>query len=97
MDLSNINPTLILLLCGLCGVGIVIIFILQFFSGLFDIIGGLFGFLLDIVSGGPSAWCSCFVVVLGCPVCAGIIYFSVNVVSTCGTSEAVNFCRLIGQ
>ena len=97
MTLPNIDPIILVIICGLCGVGLIGVLVLQLLGGVFDIIGGVFGFVFDIIGGGPVAWCGCLVAVFGCAICGGFFLLLVNIFSTCGTPDAVNFCRLIGQ
>lgn len=96
--LGAIDPGIILALCGLlcCGgllVGILLP-ILGFFGDILGLFGVVFEAFFDILSGGPLAWCGCFLVLFGCFICFGIVVTLVSVLSTCGTPDAVNFCRL---
>lgn len=94
MMLPEISPLLIVVVCGLCLVGFVLLMVVQLIGGVFDIFFGLFEFVGGIIEGGPIAWCGCLVLIGGCGLCAGTIYVVTQLLSTCGTPDAVNFCRL---
>lgn len=96
--LRAIDPNIVLVLCGLlcCGglfVGIVLP-ILGIFGDVIGLVGHIFGAFFDILSGGPLAWCGCFLVLFGCFICFGLVVTIISILSTCGTPDAVNFCRL---
>lgn len=83
-------------LACLCGAGLLALFVLQIFSGFFEIFFGFFSFILEMVSGGPLGFCGCFVIVGLLGIC-GVLMFSVlAVLPNCGTENAVNLCRLLG-
>lgn len=87
--------TLVLLCCGLCIGGIVLFFIFPLVTGLLEIVFGLFETLLDIANIGPLPGCGCIVLIAGCGLCGAVTLFVSNVLSTCGTPDAVNFCRFL--
>ena len=67
--LQNFDPSLLPYIgvgCALlCLVLIVIGFVLQAVSGFFDVIVGLIEIVVEILQGGPVAWCGCVLLVLG--------------------------------
>lgn len=102
MDLlQNVDPNLLFwggALCALiCGGLLVLGFVFQLVGSALDIVGGLFGAVLGILGGGPVSWCGCLVVLLGCGICGGFGLMLANALQTCGTPDAVNFCRLFGR
>ncbi len=93
--LGAIDPGIVLAICGLLCCGGIFIGIALPVLGIFgDVFGALFGVFFDIISGGPVAWCGCFFVIFGCFVCFGLVATLSSILSTCGTPDAVNFCRL---
>jgi len=82
--------------CLCCVGGIVLFFVFGFLGGIFDIISGIFELALHFLSSGPVAWCGCLALFLVCGGCAALIFFILNTLSTCGTPEAVNFCKIFG-
>lgn len=94
MDLSSINPLWGMAIAVLCCVGgVLILVVLNVIGGLFGVGLGILEIGLDLFSGGPIAWCGCLVVLLGCCGCTAITIMAIRVLSTCGTPDAVNFCR----
>ncbi|GAB4510516.1 MAG: hypothetical protein OHK0046_07520 [Anaerolineae bacterium] len=93
MTLPEIDPLILVVLCGLCGVGLVAVFLFQFLGGVLDLIFGLFGVFGNLFEAGPFAGCGCLAVLGGCGLCGGLIFLIAQVTTTCGTPEAVNFCR----
>ena len=93
----NLDPTSIALcLGGLCVVGFVGMFLLQFLGGALQIVGGLIGLVLNGLGGGPIAWCGCIVVLAIACGLLSLISYLFSVIPQCGTSQAVNLCRLLG-
>ena len=77
----------------LCVVGLVLLFVLQVATGLFEIIFGIIGAIGGILGSGP---CGCLVVIFGCGVCGLITIGLATIIPQCNTPDAVNFCRLLG-
>lgn len=93
---GSLEPlTIVILCCGLCIGGIVVVFILPLFAGLLDILTGLVEALFEIANIGPLPGCGCIVLIAGCGLCAAVTVFISNIAATCGTPDAVNFCRFI--
>lgn len=89
---------LLLVLCavGFCALGVIGALLLNAFSILFDLVGGLLGLLWDVLTSGPIGWCGCALVV---GTLCGIVWFVsflLSVLPNCGTAEAINLCRLFG-
>ncbi len=83
--------------CGLCVVGL----ILSAVAPIFDLIGGLLELIVNLVTGlfgvGPIPGCGCAVLIA---VVGGVLLigaFLAAVLSTCGTTDATNFCTLFGR
>jgi uncharacterized protein involved in cysteine biosynthesis len=94
MDTIVIEPNM-LVICGLlCVGGVVLLVVLQVLGG---VLGFLFGFVemfLGILSGGPASWCGCLAVLIGIVVCGGLAFMLAGALSSCGTPDAVNLCRI---
>ena len=97
--LQNIDPShmpYVAVGCALlCLVALVIGFLLQALSGIFDIVFGLFEVVIDLVQGGPVAWCGCIFVLIGLAAAAGAILLVFNAPETCA-EHPTNFCRWFG-
>lgn len=98
--LQNIDPgSALLLLCGLCGlciVGVVLLFGLQIIGGLLGAVGDILEIFIGLVSGGPAEWCGCLLFILGLGVCGGLIFLITAGLSACETNPT-NFCALFGR
>lgn len=79
----------------LCVVVVVIGFLLQAVSSIFDVIFGLFELVIDLLQGGPVAWLGCCFLVLGLVACAGTVFLLLNATATCAV-HPTNFCRWFG-
>ena len=100
MDLlQNIDPAHLPYLavgCALlCLVALVIGFLLQALSGIFDVAVGLFGVVVDMLQGGPVAWCGCLVLLVGLAAAAGAVLLMLNAPEACA-EHPTNFCRWFG-
>ena len=75
--LQNIDPAhlpYVAVGCALlCLVALVIGFLLQAVSGIFDVIFGLFEIVIDMLQGGPVAWCGCLFLLVGLAAAAGAV------------------------
>jgi len=99
--LQNIDPAhlpLIAVGCALlCAVVVVIGFLLQALSSIFDVIAGLVEVAVEIAQGGPVAWCGCLALVVLLVGGGGVAVMLIQGLAACGTPEAINFCALIGR
>ena len=100
MDLlQNIDPGLLPFIavgCALlCVVVIVIGFLLQAVSGLFEVVFGFAELVIDILQGGPIAWCGCLLLILACAGTAGGVILLLNAPESCLT-HATHFCQWFG-
>ena len=97
--LQNINPAhlpYVAVGCALlCIVALVIGFLLQALSGIFDVIFGLFEIVIDMLQGGPVAWCGCLALLVGLAAAAGAILLAFNAPEACA-EHPTNFCRWFG-
>lgn len=82
--------------CLLCGVGVVLLLLTQLLGSVFDIFSSVFGLVFNVVEGGPVSWCGCLALIGVGLVCGGLVLVLAQALSTCGTPNAVNFCRLLG-
>lgn len=97
--LEKIDPThlpYIAIGCALlCLVALLIGFLLQALSGIFDIVFGLFEIVIDLLQGGPVAWCGCIFVLIGLAAAAGAVVLVLNAPEACA-EHPTNFCRWFG-
>lgn len=92
-QLLPINSNLLILACV---AGLIFIFVLPALSSLLAVFGAVLEFVIDVIAGGPVAWCACLVVLIllgGCCGAAGLFGYAF---STCGTPEAVQLCSWFG-
>ncbi len=97
--LRNIDPAhlpYIAVACVLLCVSVIIIgFVLQAVSSIFEVVFGLFEVVTDILQGGPMAWCGCGLLILSLVACAGVTFLLLNAPESCAT-QPTNFCRWLG-
>lgn len=84
-------------LCVLCVVGVGLFFGLQVFVSIFEIAGTLFETITGFISGGPTLWCGCIVVLLVLGSCAVVVALTATALQGCGTADATNLCTLFGR
>ncbi len=89
--------TLALILVGLCAVGVVAFIVVHIFGLFAGVFTGIFHLIAHLISGGPVAWCGCLMAVLGVGMCGLLTVTMVSIYSSCGTAQAVNFCRFFGR
>ena len=94
--LQNIDPThlpLVAVGCALLCIAVVIIgFLLQAISGIFEVITGLIEVVVEIMQGGPVAWCGCALLIIGLIACAGFTYLYLQAPETCA-AHPTHFCQ----
>jgi membrane-bound ClpP family serine protease len=97
--LQNIDPThLPLIAVGvalLCIALFVIGFLLQAVSGIFEVLGGIIEIVIDVMQGGPIAWCGCFLLIIGLAACAGFTYLYLQAPESCA-EHPTHFCQWFG-
>lgn len=79
----------------LCLVALVIGFLLQAVSGIFDVLFGLFEIVIDMLQGGPVAWCGCVFLLVGLVAAVGAVLLYFNAPEACA-EYPTNFCRWFG-
>ena len=79
----------------LCLVALVIGFLLQAVSGIFDVILGLFQIVIEMLQGGPVAWCGCVALLVGLAAAAGAVLLFFNAPAACA-EHPTNFCLWFG-
>ena len=89
--------TLALIVVGLCAVGVVAFILVNIFGMFIGVFTGIFEGIANLVAGGPVAWCGCLLTVLGCAACGLLAATLLSIYSSCGTAQAVNFCRFFGR
>ena len=98
--MQNIDAGTVLLIavgCGvLCVVGIGLLFSLQIITSVVGMFAGIFQVFGTVLNGGPLAWCGCILLFVICGAITVLGIWFVSILSTCGTENAVNFCRLLG-
>ena len=100
MDLlQNIDPShvpLIAVGCAVLCVALVVIgFLLQALSGVFNVVTGLIEVAMEILQGGPVAWCGCMLLIVGLVACAGFTWLYLNAPESCALNPT-NFCQWFG-
>lgn len=100
MDLlQNLDPSnlpYVAVGCALlCLVALVIGFLLQAVSGIFDVVFGLFEIVIDMLQGGPVAWCGCLLLLAGLAAAAGAVLLLVFAPEACAEFPT-NFCSWFG-
>jgi hypothetical protein len=97
MELDANTIFLVAVACiALCGIGVLLFFGLQIIGTSIGVFAGIFELVTQVISGGPVSWCGCLVLFLGCSFCAVITISVVGIIQSCGTPDAVNFCRILG-
>lgn len=98
--LETIAPGTWLLLgvvCALsCGVMVILFLGIQILGGALEIFTGVFELIGGFLGGGPISCCGCIILIGGCGICGLFISWGAGMLQTCGTPDAVNFCRLLG-
>lgn len=87
----------VVILAVMCVVLVVGAFVLQALGTVFGVVFNFFEIIGSIIQGGPVSWCGCLIGVIVCAGCGVGTAVVLSLASTCGTPEAVNFCRLFGQ
>jgi len=97
--LQNIDPShlpFIAVGCALLCVAVFVIgFLLQAVSSIFDVIAGLIEVMVEILQGGPVAWCGCALLIGGLFACAGFTFLYLNAPESCAQNPT-NFCQWFG-
>ncbi|MCY4064611.1 MAG: hypothetical protein OXG53_19780 [Chloroflexi bacterium] len=97
--LQNIDPShlpFIAVGCALLCVAVFVIgFLLQAVSSIFDVIAGLIEVMVEILQGGPVAWCGCALLIGGLFACAGFTFLYLNAPENCAQNPT-NFCQWFG-
>ena len=79
----------------LCVVVVVIGIIMQAVSSFFDVFVGFAEVIIEILQGGPMAWCGCVLVIFACIGLAGGAFLLLNAPESCA-AHPTNFCRWFG-
>ena len=79
----------------LCGVVFVLTPLFQIVEIILQLIGTVFDLAFGIIGAGPEGCFGCLVLLFGCILCSALSWIIIDALQTCGTSDAVNFCRLI--
>ena len=97
--LQNIDPAhlpYVAVGCALlCLVALVIGFLLQAVSGIFDVIFGVIEIVIDMLQGGPVAWCGCLFLLVGLAAAAGAVLLFFYAPEACA-EHPTNFCSWFG-
>ncbi len=91
--------TLILIAAG-CGILCIVLFVigtvLNALGIVFELLGGLAEFAVNLFNFGPVPGCGCVVVVGVIALCIGTVLAVNGVLQSCATPQPVNFCQLLG-
>lgn len=91
------NPFFVAIACSLlCVVGILGFVLLQILGFGLSILAGLLELIVGVFTGGPIAWCGCFLMVGVVGACCILTLGIALLAPSCGTPDAVNLCRLLG-
>lgn len=97
--LQSIDPAhlpYIAVACALlCIVMAVIGFILQAVSSIFTVVFGLLEVLVDMLQGGPVAWCGCGLLLVALAAVAGGLFLLLNAPASCAENPT-QFCLWFG-
>lgn len=97
--LQSIDPVLLPFIavgCALlCVVVIVIVFLLQAVSSIFEVVFGFAEVVIELLQGGPIAWCGCLLLIVGGLGIAGGVFLLLNAPSSCA-AHPTYFCRWFG-
>lgn len=97
--LQSIDPSLLPYLAAgcalLCVVIVVVGFIMQAVGGFFDVLFGFAEVIIDILEGGPMAWCGCALLLFGCIACALITLLFLTAPDNCA-AYPTQFCAWFG-
>lgn len=86
----------IILICGGFIVLFVVLGILSFFANIIQMVLDVVNFIMSIGMMGPVPGCGCLALFLGCGCFASVAYVWLTAMNTCGTPQAMNFCRFLG-
>lgn len=89
-------PLIVIGLCGLCVVGMILLFGIQILGALLGTVGDILHLLLDFLSGGPAQWCGCLALIGVIGLCGLVAFLAISALGTCGT-HPTNFCTLLGR
>ncbi len=97
--LQNIDPAHLPIIgvgcAALCIVAFVIAFALQAVSSIFEVIFGLVELLIELLQGGPVAWCGCILLIAGALAFAGAIILVAHAPESCA-AHPTRFCQWFG-
>ena len=97
--LQSIDPSLLPYLaagCALLCVAIVVVgFVMQAVGSFFDVFFGFAEVIIDILEGGPMAWCGCALLLFGCIACAVIVILFLTAPNNCAVYPT-RFCDWFG-
>ncbi len=100
MDLSALEPSTVVLIAALCGglciVGVVLSVVVNLLGSVLGLLTLPLQLLAVPLAGDPFSCCGCLVLIVGLLLCGGLTFGGISLVQTCGTSDQVNLCRLLG-
>jgi hypothetical protein len=93
------NPALLALGCAcLCGVGLIFMIVFQVVGGFLEAIVSFFELIFGLLGGGGSvSGCGCLFLLAACVGTVVVALLVTQMLTTCGTPQAVNFCGLFGR
>jgi hypothetical protein len=98
--LQNIDVGTIILLGGICLIGVIILIAINILGGALGIVGDLIGAVTGLiggVTGNPISCCGCLALIGVIVVCGGAVLLISGTLSGCGTDQATNLCTLFGR
>lgn len=82
--------------CGLCVVGVILLFGVQVLGFALGAVGDILQLVLEFLGGGPIAWCGCLLLFGGLGLCAFLVITAASALGTC-EANPTNFCTLLGR
>lgn len=70
--------------------------ILHFVGAGLSIISSILHIFFSLINGGPVVWCGCLLALMACGACSLVTLALLAALPNCGTSHALNICRLFG-
>ena len=71
-------------------------FLLQAVSSIFEIVFGFFEVVIELLQGGPIAWLGCALLVVALFACAGAVFLLLNAPASCA-EYPTRFCLWLGM
>ena len=95
----GVDLGVIAIVCGCCFGFLLLSGVLSLGLNILGIFFDVFGVIIDLTTGlfggGPGGCCGCLALLFILAGCGVLIFGVSDILSTCGTPDAVNLCRLV--